>query len=87
MGLSHERHFQTYHRVLNRVVWCSRQASRILLNQISAVFAPSGVLVMGIDDTIERCQGGASQPKASIEIQYARRIAILSKSGGCAGLA
>lgn len=57
MGLSQERRFQTYHRVLNRAVWSSRQASRILLNQIIAVFAPSGVLVMGIDDTIERRKG------------------------------
>ena len=54
MGLSQERHFQNYHRVLNRAVWSSRQASRILLTQIVKVFAPSGVLVMGIDDTIER---------------------------------
>lgn len=38
-------------------MWSSRQASRILLTQIVEVFAPSGVLVMGIDDTIERCKG------------------------------
>lgn len=25
MGLSHEKHFQNYHRVLNRVIWSSRQ--------------------------------------------------------------
>lgn len=54
MGLSHERQFQRYHRVLNRAVWSSRQASRILLTQLIAVFASSGVLVLGIDDTIER---------------------------------
>lgn len=57
MGLSQERHFQNYHRVLNRAVWSSRQASLILLTQIIAAFAPSGVLVMGIDDTIERRKG------------------------------
>ena len=57
MGLSQERHFQNYHRVLNRAVWSSRQASRILLTEIVKVFAPSGVLVMGIDDTIERRKG------------------------------
>lgn len=57
MGLSQKRHFQNYHRVLNRAVWSSRQASRILLTQIVQVFAPSGVLVMGIDDTIERRKG------------------------------
>jgi len=31
-GLSHERHFQTYHRVLNRACWSSMAASRILLS-------------------------------------------------------
>lgn len=57
MGLSQERQFQTYHRVLNRAVWSSRKASQILLAQLIAMFAPSGVLVMGIDDTIERRKG------------------------------
>lgn len=31
MGLSHERHFQTYHRVLNRAVWSCWEVSRVLL--------------------------------------------------------
>lgn len=57
MGLNQERQFQRYHRVLNRAIWSSRQASRILLNQIIKAFAPTGVLVMGIDDTIERRKG------------------------------
>lgn len=57
IGLHHEPQFQNYHRVLNRAVWSSRQASRLLLQQLVAVFAPSGVLVMGIDDTIERRWG------------------------------
>jgi len=57
MGLQQEQHFQTYHRVLSRAVWSSRKASRVLLQQLVGVFAPSGVLVMGIDDTIERRWG------------------------------
>jgi len=32
MGLADDPQFQRYHRVLNRAVWSSRQASRILLN-------------------------------------------------------
>lgn len=54
MGLSQYKHFQNYHRVLNRAVWSSRKASRILLNQLIATFVPTGVVAMGIDDTIER---------------------------------
>lgn len=57
MGLQHETQFQQYHRVLNRAVWSSRQVSRLLLEQLIKVFAPEGVLVMGIDDTIERRWG------------------------------
>lgn len=57
MGMQHESHFQTYHRVLSRALWSSRQASRILLQQLVKVFAPTGVLVMGMDDTIERRWG------------------------------
>src|ERR1700676_1062749 len=47
MGLSTERHFQTYHRVLNRAVWSSRHASFILLRILLATFASSGPLVLG----------------------------------------
>jgi hypothetical protein len=57
MGLKDEPHFPNYHRVLNRAVWSSCQASRLLLQQLVKVFAPDGVLVMGIDDTIERRWG------------------------------
>lgn len=57
MGLSEERHFINYHRVLSRAVWSSRKASQILLWQLIAVFASSGVIVLGLDDTIERRRG------------------------------
>jgi hypothetical protein len=39
MGLSWEKHFQNYHRVLNRAVWSSREASYILLDLLMQVFA------------------------------------------------
>jgi hypothetical protein len=57
MGLADEKHFQNYHRVLNRAVWSSLAASRILLSLLIDTFAPEGVLVMGLDDTIERRRG------------------------------
>jgi hypothetical protein len=63
MGLHHEPHFQNYHRVLNRAVWSSRHASRLLLQQLVSVFAPSGVLVMGIDDTTLAVMGQADYGK------------------------
>jgi hypothetical protein len=57
MGLSHERHFTRFHRVLNRVKWSGLQASRRLLMALIAVFAPVGPLIMALDDTIERRRG------------------------------
>ncbi len=38
-------------------MWSSRKASQILLVQLIAVFATSGVIVLGLDDTIERRRG------------------------------
>lgn len=63
MGLSADEHFQNYHRVLNRAVWSSLAASRILLSLLVAAFAPTGVLVMGLDDTIERRRGDQIKAK------------------------
>ncbi len=57
MGLSWEKHFQNYHRVLNRAVWSSLEASRILLSLLISTFACSGPVIMGLDDTIERRRG------------------------------
>jgi hypothetical protein len=57
MGLSQEKNFQTYHRVVNRAVWSALGASRVLLKMLLAVFVPTGVVVCGLDDTIERRRG------------------------------
>ena len=58
MGLSDEVHFQNYHRLLNRAVWSSRQASRILLQLLLDAFvAPDAAVVIGIDETVERRRG------------------------------
>ncbi len=57
MGLQHCQQFQNYHRVLNRAQWSSRKVAQILLQLLVSYFAPDGVLVMGIDETLERRQG------------------------------
>ncbi len=56
-GLGHGRAFSTDHRVLNRDVWSSLRASRILLGLLVAAFAPTGPLVVGSDATLERRRG------------------------------
>ncbi len=63
MGLSGEKHFQNYHRVLNRAVWSSLTASRILLGMLLRTFAMCGPVIMGLDDTIERRRGAKIKAK------------------------
>ena len=46
-----------YHRVLHRAVWSPLKASRLLLRLLGAVFIPRGVVVLGLEDTIERRRG------------------------------
>lgn len=57
LGLSQCRHFQNYHRVLNRAQWSSRQAARLLFMQLVEAFVPTGPLVLGIDEHLERRRG------------------------------
>jgi len=57
MGLSSDKHFQNFHRVLNRGIWSSLEASRVLLGMLMATFVVRGPVVMGLDDTIERRRG------------------------------
>jgi hypothetical protein len=57
MDLSWEKHFQNYHRVLNRAVWSSREASHILPGLLLSTFARSGPVILGLDDTLERRRG------------------------------
>src|SRR4051794_14244945 len=56
-GLSRERRFTNYHRVLNPAAWDARAAARLLLGLLIAAFAPAGPVVLGIDDPIERRRG------------------------------
>ena len=64
MGLSKEKQFQNYHRVLNRAKWSALDASRILLGLIVLVFVGVGVpLVIGADETLERRKGDKIKAK------------------------
>jgi len=58
MGLSHEPHFQNYHRVLSRATWSARRLSELLLMLLLQTFIPDDApIVVGIDETIERRRG------------------------------
>jgi hypothetical protein len=65
MGLADRPGFSRYHDVLSRARWASEHASegardvaRRLLLHLLAVLLPSGEVVIGVDDTIERRWGG-----------------------------
>ena len=58
MGLSQERQFQNFHRVLNRAKWSSRLLGRSLLRLLVRTFVPADApIVIGLDDHIERRRG------------------------------
>ena len=58
MGLSDERQYQNYHRVLNRAQWSSRELRRRWLVMLVETFVPiDGPVVVGLDETIERRRG------------------------------
>jgi DDE superfamily endonuclease len=56
-GLRRERRFVNYHRVLNRAAWSGRAAARVLLGLLLDAFVPSGPVLLGLDDHIERRRG------------------------------
>src|SRR3954449_12456245 len=56
-GLRRERRFVNYHRVLNRAAWSGRAAGRVLLGLLLETFVPTGPVLLGLDDHIERRRG------------------------------
>ena len=56
-GLSRDRRFVNYHRILNRAAWSGRAAARVLLKLLLDAFVPRGPVILGLDDTIERRRG------------------------------
>src|SRR4051794_11829631 len=58
MGLSDERQYQNYHRVLNRARWSSRELGRRLLVALVETFVSvDQPVVIGMDETIGRRRG------------------------------
>jgi len=57
VGLREAATFTNFHRVLNRSRWSGQAVAHCLLGLLVAVFVPSGPVVVGIDETIERRWG------------------------------
>src|SRR5215210_1225671 len=54
MGLSQEKRFHRYHRVLNGATLSAEGGGRRLVRLLGGVFVGEGPLVLGIDETLER---------------------------------
>src|SRR5918912_326359 len=58
VGLRDERHFTSYHRVLNRAVWSPLRLSRLLLELIVAMLLPPHApVILLVDSTLVRRTG------------------------------
>lgn len=58
MGLSRERQYQNYHRVLNRAKWSGLKVSQLLLMLLVAAFVPlDAPIFIAADETLERRRG------------------------------
>jgi DDE superfamily endonuclease len=83
MGLSQERQFQNYHRVLNRAKWSSRTLSRILLHLLVRAFVPPDEpIVFGLDDHIERRRGAKIAAKGIYRDAVRSSKAFFVKTSG-----
>ena len=81
MGRSDQRDYARYHEVLNRAVWSSRQAARILLVLLlQHLDGGDGPLIFGIDETLERRRGAKIKARVS-RVNYICRLASISFAG------
>src|SRR3954462_1316394 len=63
MGLAEAPTFTSYHRVLNRNGWSSRELARRLLRLLVRRLVPDGPIIAGLDDTLERRRGAKIKAK------------------------
>jgi DDE superfamily endonuclease len=63
MGTRDDRHCQRYHRALSRAPWPAWSGGPLLLRWLLPPFVPTGPVVGGIDETIERRRGEQSAAK------------------------
>ena len=81
LGLAEEPQFQKYHRVLNRAVWSSRRAAGFLLQALVAAFG-GGVLIFGLDETLERRRGAKIAARGVYRDPVRSSRSFFVKAGG-----
>ncbi len=63
LGLSDERRFEKYHRVLNRARWSALQGAQLLLGLLVRWLPAGWPILIVVDETIERRQGAQIKAK------------------------
>jgi hypothetical protein len=82
MGLAQEKHFQTYHRILNRASWSGLAGSRILLGLLIKVFARNNESVIGFDKHLKRRSGKQIKAKGIYRDALRSSDSFFVKAGG-----
>jgi hypothetical protein len=82
MGKADCRQFQNYHRVLNRARWSSRQAAGILLGLLVRTFVPTGPILVGIDETLERRRGAKIEARGVYRDHARSSKGCMTKASG-----
>ena len=57
LGLAEQPGFAAFHRVLNRNAWSGLALARVLVRMVVATLVPSGPVIIGVDQTLERRRG------------------------------
>lgn len=63
LGLSQDKHFQNYHRVLSRDKWPPVELSRLLLVMLVNTFVKADTVLISVDPTLERRRGRTIKAK------------------------
>ena len=82
LGLAGDKHFQNYHRLLNRARWSAHQAAHVLLRLLIGAFVPSGPVILGLDETIERRRGLQIEARAIYRDAARSSRACFQKTSG-----
>jgi hypothetical protein len=86
-GHAQVRQFHRYHRVLSRATWSGLAGGRVLLSLLIAAFVPTGPLLFGIDETLERRRGKRIAAKGIHRDRCAPATVTSSRPAAYAGCA
>src|SRR6266516_6929554 len=82
VGASQLAQCQRYHRVLSHAQWSGLAVGRVLLRLLVDTFAPTGPLVFGLDETVERRRGAQIAAKGIYRDAVRSRRSQLVKNSG-----